>query len=127
MKWIDPPVVDKLQRKKLLESPFPTDSKLISKLIDLYYEETSMINILVDESRVRSLFAAYYNNFAEPIATKRRRFKLSELLLMTSILLISLSCLTEDDFSEERITVSSTSSNYSAASANLLGDYSKTD
>ena len=57
-----------------------------------------MINILVDESRVRSLFAAYYNNFAEPIATKRRRFKLSELLLMTSILLISLSCLTEDDF-----------------------------
>ena len=47
---------------------------------------------------------------------------------MTSILLISLSCLTEDDFSEERITpVSSTSSNYSAASANLLGDYSKTD
>ena len=127
MKWIDPPVVDKLQRKKLLESPFPTDSKLISKLIDLYYEETSMINILVDESRVRSLFAAYYNNFAEPIATKRRRFKLSELLLMTSILLISLSCLTEDDFSEERITTpaSSTSSNYSAASANLLGDYSK--
>ena len=87
MKWIDPPVVDKLQRKKLLESPFPTDSKLISKLIDLYYEEeTSMINILVDESRVRSLFAAYYTIFAEPIATKRRRFKLSELLLMTSII-----------------------------------------
>ncbi|CAX41554.1 zinc finger-containing transcription factor, putative [Candida dubliniensis CD36] len=127
LKWIDPPVVDKLQRKKLLESPFPIDSKLISKLIDLYYEETSMINILVDESRVRSLFAAYYNNFAEPVASKRRRFRLSELLLMTSILLISLSCLTEDDFNEERIATptSSTSSNYSAASANLLGDYSK--
>ncbi|KAL6451217.1 HAL9 Halotolerance protein 9 [Candida maltosa Xu316] len=97
LRWVDPPVVDKFQRKKLLESPFPSDQNFVKQLLDLYYEEITMINILCDETWIRGLFASYYNNFMEP-ERKRRRFKLSELLIMTCVLLISLSCRIEGDF-----------------------------
>ncbi|RCK65202.1 Halotolerance protein 9 [Candida viswanathii] len=92
LKWVDPPVVDKYQRRKLLEHPFPNDEKLINGLVNLYYEETNIINTIVDESWLRGLFTSYFNNFKETNEKKKRRFKLAELLSMTCVLLIALTC-----------------------------------
>ena len=81
-KWVDPPLVDKTERKTLLESPFPLDPKFVFDLIDSHYKELSFVNIIMDSNRVKEMFEAYYK--------KSRSFKLSELLIMTSSLLIAL-------------------------------------
>ncbi|KAI5964162.1 uncharacterized protein KGF55_002104 [Candida pseudojiufengensis] len=87
-KWIDPPPVDAHAKKKLMETPFPRDSKLIYEVIDVYYKELTTINVLVESSYIDHLFKCYYNNYKEP--QKKKRFTLSELLIMTSVVLIGL-------------------------------------
>ncbi|KAI5956547.1 hypothetical protein KGF54_001022 [Candida jiufengensis] len=87
-KWVDPPLVDAHARKRLLESPFPRDSKLIFELVDIYFSELNTISILVDVAHIKSLFKSYYNKPSN--LQKKKRFTLSELLIMTSVLLIGL-------------------------------------
>lgn len=96
LKWVDPPVVDRHQKRRLMETPFPSDEKLVMGLVNLYYEETSIVNTIVEESWMRELFTSYFKNLKETDARKRRRYRLPELLSMTCVLLIALTCNTED-------------------------------
>ncbi|EER30855.1 predicted protein [Candida tropicalis MYA-3404] len=96
LKWVDPPVVDRHQKRRLMETPFPLDEKLVMGLVNLYYEETSIVNTIVEESWMRELFTSYFKNLKETDARKRRRYRLPELLSMTCVLLIALTCNTED-------------------------------
>ena len=79
-----------------METPFPSDEKLVMGLVNLYYEETSIVNTIVEESWMRELFTSYFKNLKETDARKRRRYRLPELLSMTCVLLIALTCNTED-------------------------------
>ncbi|CAK9441786.1 uncharacterized protein LODBEIA_P56540 [Lodderomyces beijingensis] len=81
-KWIDPPLVDQRQKMELLETPFLSDPKtLITELISVHYKDATVVKMLVGVSRLKDMFDDYYR--------KKRKFKVSEFLIMTSCLLVS--------------------------------------
>ncbi|KAK6462971.1 fungal-specific transcription factor domain-containing protein [Scheffersomyces coipomensis] len=110
LKWIDPPIIDAKGRRKLLERPLPDNRALVFDLLDTYYKDLTMVNSLCKEDYLRDLLTVYYDNFNQPNVTKRRKFKLSEYLIMS---LGVLSCITakidEDSVSEVSTPVSAMS------------------
>lgn len=86
-KWIEPPLNDAHTRQKLMHRPFPSDSKLVMELVDLY-GSIPMITFLVEAETIRKLFISYYDGLSD--TSKRRNFTASELLMMTSVLMMGL-------------------------------------
>ncbi|KAI5957788.1 hypothetical protein KGF57_003055 [Candida theae] len=89
-KWTDPPLIDAHARQKLMQRPFPTDSMLVMELVEAY-GSIPMISFLVNVDTVRTMFVSYYDGIADP--TKKRNFTISELLIMTSVLLMGVDVL----------------------------------
>lgn len=89
MQWIDPPAIDFRKKRQLLTRPFPEDTKLVYELLDIYAADT--LPLVSETTLLRELFDSYYNNNHVIDLAKRRRFKVSELLLMTSALLLAIS------------------------------------
>ncbi|KAK6205465.1 fungal-specific transcription factor domain-containing protein [Scheffersomyces amazonensis] len=96
LKFIDPPIVDAKGRKKLLERPLP-DKAIVMALFDTYYTDITMLSNLCRAPYARELFDDYYNNFNQPDVSKRRKFKLSEFLIMTVVLLLCISAKIDED------------------------------
>ncbi|KAG5418583.1 HAL9 [Candida metapsilosis] len=86
-KWIDPPLIDAQTKEKLMKRPFPSDSKFVMELVE-GYGSIPMISFLVEVDTVRKLFESYYEGVND--ASKRKNFTASELLIMTSALMIGL-------------------------------------
>ncbi|RLV95136.1 hypothetical protein JA1_001143 [Spathaspora sp. JA1] len=91
-KWVEPRVVDKANRRRLIEAPFPADSRIAYELVTLYYPILIQANTLVDQGRAMNMFTEYYNCLAETNPKKKRRFTISELFIMSAVLLISIAC-----------------------------------
>lgn len=88
MKFMDPPIVDHKNRKRLEERPFPENKNLVLSLIQNLYGRITKINIIAPVKEITDLFEQYYQNFDPQFYNeKKRKFKISELLLMTSALL----------------------------------------
>ncbi|KAG7661511.1 uncharacterized protein J8A68_004970 [[Candida] subhashii] len=119
-KWIDPPVVDKAGRLNLLESPFPTDAGMVYELVDNYYRDIAMVNVLVSSVEARKLFGDYYKIQSEPRVQKRKRFKLSELMKLTGVLLLAIS----NKFDKDSVAHFSTPTSVRSDSHSPLAKYS---
>ncbi|EGW31986.1 uncharacterized protein SPAPADRAFT_152291 [Spathaspora passalidarum NRRL Y-27907] len=89
-KWVTPQVVDKTNRKRLIEAPFPSDSRIAYELVAEYYPLIISANVLVDQGRAMKMFTDYYENLSEKNIKKRKRFTISELFLMSAVLLIAI-------------------------------------
>lgn len=101
LKWIDPPIIDMKGRKRLLECPFPEDPRIAFDLIDTYYKDIIMLDALMPTKQLRSMFKEYYKNFQPPVNGQpllpKRRFKLSEFLIMAVSLLLCITSKTDDE------------------------------
>ncbi|KAK6458803.1 fungal-specific transcription factor domain-containing protein [Scheffersomyces xylosifermentans] len=127
LNWIDPPLVDAKCRRRLLERPFPENSKIVYDLLDTYYKDITMISMLCEEKEMREYFESYYRNFQEPNVHKRRRFRLSEYLIMTTALLLCISSKIDQETtvshnSTPKSTSPATSKDNSGASSSMTDD-----
>ncbi|ODV81634.1 uncharacterized protein CANTADRAFT_3721 [Suhomyces tanzawaensis NRRL Y-17324] len=102
LKWIDPPLVDHKGRKRLIESPFPADSKIVFDFLDTYYFDIPMITLAAEGHTIRHLFEEYYKKF-DPETKVKRKFKYSEYLMMTTALMICISTKLDQDVTEESL------------------------
>ncbi|CUM51319.1 unnamed protein product [Debaryomyces tyrocola] len=95
LKWVDPPLIDIAKKKKLLEAPFPKDYRLVFDLLDNYYDLYAATNYICDIDWVRSLFEIYYGIDGK----KRRKFKCSELIIMSMVICLCISSKIDEDTS----------------------------
>lgn len=99
-KWVDPPLIDASKKKKLLQKPFPENSRLIFDFIDNYYEPYSAASCFCEIEYVKDLFQTYYGiNNKNP-----RKFKCSELMIMSVVLCLCISCKIDEDTSSLAIS-----------------------
>lgn len=100
LKFMDPPMVDLKDKKRLLEKPFPEDQDLLFALLNTFYSRMTNINLLVPIDELKKMFEEYYANFDISKSNpnrKRRKFRQSELLIMTIVLLFSISTKIDQD------------------------------
>ena len=95
LKWVDPPLIDAAKKKKLLEAPFPKDYRLVFDLLDNYYDLYAATNFICDIDWVRSLFETYYGIDGK----KRRKFKCSELIIMSMVICLCIFSKIDEDTS----------------------------
>ncbi|CUM68292.1 uncharacterized protein PRCAT00006014001 [Priceomyces carsonii] len=83
LKWVDPPVINEIQKKKLLEKPFPLNYQLVFDLLSNYFDTILVTRVAVDKNIVIQMFKDYYG-------PSNRKFKISELLIMSTAIALSI-------------------------------------
>ncbi|CAN3501439.1 transcription factor Tac1p [Diutina catenulata] len=93
-KWVDPPLLDQRGRRRLFERPFPLDRDTCFAFLHDYTEDIGTINRITDLEKVKGWFTEYYDNISNAGLKyyRKRRFKASELLMMSSIMLMCITC-----------------------------------
>ena len=106
LKWVDPPLIDAAKKKKLLEAPLPKDYRLVFDLLDNYYDPYGATSFICDIDWVRSLFEIYYGIDGK----KRRKFKCSELIIMSMVICLCISRKIDEDTSDPNMSPASSCS-----------------
>ncbi|CAG88051.2 DEHA2E11572p [Debaryomyces hansenii CBS767] len=105
-KWVDPPLIDAAKKKKLLEAPLPKDYRLVFDLLDNYYDPYGATSFICDIDWVRSLFEIYYGIDGK----KRRKFKCSELIIMSMVICLCIFSKIDEDTSGSNMSPASSCS-----------------
>jgi len=119
VKWVDPPLIDVTKKKKLLETPFPKDHCLVFDFLDSYYDSYAVAKIASNTDWVKNLFETYYGINGK----KSRKFKCSELLIMSMAICLCISSKIDEERSSLKMSpASSCSANTSASIQSMNND-----